>query len=195
MANALAELVSDFLSTIVFLVAFGVTGDIILSTILAIAVALIQFAWMRHRRHRINLMQWLSIGLVLVLGAATLITQDSRFVMFKPSVGHFAIGAVMLRRGWLARYLPPIARDNLRPGMIDAIGFAWAILMFVLGLANLAIALTGDMRLWAFYITFVAVGAKVVAGVINYLVIRTQVRRAIRAGTPGGASDAARQAH
>ena len=63
----------------------------------------------------IDAMQWLALGLVLVLGAATLITQDSRFIMVKPTVVHWAIGAVMLRHGWMTRYLPPIARDNLPP--------------------------------------------------------------------------------
>ncbi|GGC57906.1 inner membrane-spanning protein YciB [Chelatococcus reniformis] len=181
MATALAELFGDFLSTIIFLAVFGVTGDIILATGLAVGTAVMQFAWMRARGHAINLMQWLSIGLVLGLGGATLITHDSRFVMFKPSIGHFAVGAVMLRRGWMGRYLPRPARDNLDPAAIDAGGYAWAALMFALGLINIAIALTGDMRLWGFYITFVAVGAKVLAGLVNYVVLRTLVARSLRA--------------
>ena len=35
--------------------------------------------------------------------------------MVKPTLVHWAIGAVMLRHGWMTRYLPPIARDNLPP--------------------------------------------------------------------------------
>lgn len=187
MATALTELFGDFLSTIIFLVVFGVSGDIILATTLAIGAAVLQYAWMRAKGRAINLMQWLSIGLVLALGAATLITKDSRFVMFKPSIGHFAIGAVMLRRGWMGRYLPPQARDNLDPAVIDASGYAWAALMFALGLINIAIALTGDMHLWAFYITFIAVGAKILAGLANYVVLRTLVSRSIRAKAQAGA--------
>ena len=68
---------------------------------------------MKLTRRPIDVMQWLALGLVLVLGAATLITQDSRFIMVKPTLVHWAIGAVMLRHGWMTRYLPPIARDNL----------------------------------------------------------------------------------
>ena len=60
----------------------------------------------------IDAMQWLALGLVAVLGAATLITQNGRFIMAKPTAIHWAIGTVMLRRGWMARYLPPRrARD------------------------------------------------------------------------------------
>jgi len=44
-------------------------------------------------------MQWLSFALVVVLGAAALLTDDPRFMMAKPSIVHFAVGAVMLRPG------------------------------------------------------------------------------------------------
>ena len=33
--------------------------------------------------------------------------------MAKPSVVHFAIGVVMLRRDWLARYMPDFVRQNV----------------------------------------------------------------------------------
>jgi len=38
-------------------------------------------------------------ALVVVMGSASLITHDPRFVMVKPSIGAFAIACVMLRRG------------------------------------------------------------------------------------------------
>jgi len=58
-----------------------------------------QFALARWRRRRIETMQWLSFALVVVLGAAALLTDDPRFMMAKPSIVHFAVGAVMLRPG------------------------------------------------------------------------------------------------
>ena len=39
-------------------------------------------------------------------------------------------------------------------------GYAWAALMFVLGLGTIVVAYGGDLKLWVFYISFVAVGAK-----------------------------------
>ena len=98
-------------------------------------------------------MQWLALGLVVVLGAATLITQDSRFIMVKPTIIHWGIGAVMLRHGWMTRYLPPIARDNLPAGVIVKIGYAWAALMFLLGGLNAFIAVTMSFQAWAWFIT------------------------------------------
>jgi Intracellular septation protein A len=45
---------------------------------------------------------------VVVLGGATMLTQSPRFIMVKPTIVHFAVAAVMLRRGWMLRYLPEI---------------------------------------------------------------------------------------
>jgi len=113
MQTAMRQLLSDFLSAIVFLVVYGLSDNIYLATAAAVGVAAAQVAIMKSRGQPIDAMQWLVLGLVLVLGAATLITSDSRFIMVKPSIIHCAVGAVMLRRGWMIRYLPPIARDNL----------------------------------------------------------------------------------
>ena len=64
---------------------------------------------------------------MLVLGGATLIANDGRFIMVKPSITHTAIGIVMLRPGWMGRYLPPIATDNLSQATSSLVaGYCWA---------------------------------------------------------------------
>jgi intracellular septation protein len=180
MRTALQQLLSDFLSAIVFLAVYGLGGSITLATTTAVGVGLAQVAVMKLRGRPIDLMQWLALGLVLVLGAATLITQDSRFIMVKPTVIHCAIGAVMLRHGWMTRYLPPIARDNLPVGVMVKAGYAWAALMFLLGGLNLFIAVTMSFQAWAWFISFGAVGAKVAAFLVQYLVFRSIVRRKLQ---------------
>ena len=181
MRTALQQLASDFLSAIVFLAIYLATGSVTLAASLAIAAGIAQFAFMRLTGRPVDAMQWLALGLVIVLGAATLITQDSRFIMVKPTVIHWAIGAVMLRHGWLTRYLPPIARDNLPESVMVGAGYAWALLMFVLGAANLIVATLLSFKAWAWFITFGAVGAKVVAFLAQYMVFRSIIRRKLMA--------------
>jgi hypothetical protein len=86
----------------------------------------------------------------------------------------------MLKRGWMLRYVPPIVSDNI-PTAVAAAGYGWAILMFVLGLGTIAIAFTGDLKLWAFYISFVAIGAKLAAFAIQYVTFRLLVTQRVRA--------------
>lgn len=191
MQTALRQLLSDFLSAIVFLVVYGLSDNIYLATAAAVGVAAAQIAIMKSRGQPIDAIQWLVLGLVLVLGAATLITSDSRFIMVKPSIIHCAVGAVMLRRGWMIRYLPPIARDNLPESVMVTAGYAWAALMFALGFVNLIIATGFSFRVWAWFITFGAIGAKVAAFLIQYAVFRTIIGRKLRAA----AQQAAPQVH
>jgi len=177
MRTALAQLLSDFLSAIVFLAIYGGTENLYLATGTAIAVSLAQLAVAKIRGRPVDAMQWLVLSMVVVLGSATLITEDSRFIMVKPSIVHFAVGAVMLRRGWMMRYLPPIARDNIPESVLVGAGYAWAALMFVLGALNIIIAVTLPFAVWAWFISVGAIGAKIVAFFLQFLIFRTIVRR------------------
>jgi intracellular septation protein len=180
MTNVLAKLASDFFSTIVFLAVYLISDNVLLATGIAIASSVAQVAYAQIKGEPLGFMTYASLALVVVLGTATLLTHDPRFVLAKPAIAHFAIGAVMLRRGWMLRYMPPIVAETI-PEYVTFAGFAWAALMFVLGCGTLAIAWTGDIKLWAFYVSFVLLGAKLAAFAIQYVAFRVLVTGRIRA--------------
>jgi intracellular septation protein len=180
MKTALLQLGEDFLSAFVFLGLYLGTGSLPLAVGLAMAVGAGQFALAKWRGRPLEAMQWLSLGLVVALGAVTLITNDSRFMMAKPSMIHFAVGAVMLRPGWMDRYLPPIVKDNLPQKIIVLTGYAWAGLMFFLGLANLYVAANYSPIVWGYFLSIGATGAKIAAFFAQYAVFQVLVRRRLR---------------
>jgi intracellular septation protein len=180
MKDVFARLATDFLSTIVFLVVYFATDNIVLATGVAIAGAIAQAIYSRIKGKELGYMTWASLGLVIVLGSATILTQDPRFVLAKPAIAHFAIGTIMLRRGWMLRYVPPIVTETI-PEYVTFAGFAWAALMFALGCGTIATAMTGDLKLWTFYVSVVLIGAKVAAFAIQYVVFRWTVRNRISA--------------
>jgi len=180
MRQALAQLGSDFLSALLFLFVYLVIGDVVLAAALAIAAALLQLGYYRFTGRHIEPMQWMSLGLVIVLSGATMLTQSPRFVMMKPSIAHFAVAAVMLRRGWMLRYLPEIARKNLPESVPVAAGYAWAGLLAAIGIANIALAVYADFATWAWFVSVGAVGIKVAAFLLQYAVFRALVRRNLR---------------
>jgi len=179
MKDVFARLANDFFSTIVFLALYFITGDVLLATGIAIAGAVAQVIYNRVKGLELGFMTYASVALVIVLGSATLLTQDPRFVLAKPAIGHFAIGAIMLKRGWLLRYAPPIVTETI-PEYVTAAGYAWAALMFALGAGTIAVASTGDIKLWAFYVSVVLIGAKVAAFAIQYVAFRILVTNRIR---------------
>ena len=180
MKNVFARLASDFLSTIVFLVVYLLTENVLLATGVAIAGAIAQVIYSRLKGKPLGFMTYASLALVIVLGSATLLTNDPRFVLAKPAIGHFAIGAIMLKRGWLLRYLPAIVTETI-PEYVTFAGYAWAALLFALGGGTIATALTGDMKLWTFYVTVVLVGAKIAAFAIQYVAFRVLITHRLRA--------------
>src|SRR5258705_1413646 len=180
MKDVFARLASDFLSTILFLTLYLITDNVVLATSVAIAGAVAQVIYSRVKGKPLGFMTYASLALVIVLGSATLLTNDPRFVLAKPAIGHFAIGAIMLKRGWLLRYLPPIVTETI-PEYVTFAGYAWAALIFVLGAGTIGVAMTGDMKLWTFYVTVVLVGAKFAAFAVQYVAFRLLIGSRIRA--------------
>lgn len=180
MKDVFRRLGSDFLSTIVFLVIYLATDNVILATSVAILGAIGQVIWSRIKGQALSYMTWASLGLVIVLGGATLITHDPRFVLAKPAIGHAAIGLIMLKRGWMLRYMPKIVTETI-PEYVTAAGYAWAALMFALATGTIAVAMSGDIKLWTFYVTVVLIGAKLVAFAVQYVAFRLVVGHRLRA--------------
>ena len=180
MKDVFARLATDFFSTIVFLVIYLTTDNILLATSVAIAGAIAQVIYSRMKGRELGYMTWASLALVIVLGTATILTNDPRFVLAKPAIGHFAIGTVMLKRGWMLRYMPAIVAETI-PEYVTFAGFAWAALMFALGAGTIAVAMTGDLKLWTLYVSVVLVGAKIAAFAVQYAAFRLLVGSRIRA--------------
>jgi intracellular septation protein len=180
MKDVFAKLATDFFSTIVFLALYFITGDVLVATGVAIASAAAQVIYARLKGQQLGFMTYASLALVIALGSATLLTHDPRFVLAKPAIAHFAIGAVMLKRGWMLRYMPPIVTETI-PEYVTVAGYGWAALMFALGAGTIAIAMTGDIKLWAFYVSVVAIAAKIAAFAVQYVAFRILVTSRIRA--------------
>ncbi len=180
MKDVFVRLGTDFLSAIVFLTLYLTTGNVVLATSVAIAGAVAQVVYSRVKGQPLGFMTYASLGLVMVLGSATLLTNDPRFVLAKPSIAHFAIGAIMLKRGWMLRYVPPIVSETI-PEYVTIAGYAWAALMFALGAGTIAVASTGDLKLWALYVSVVLIGAKLTAFAVQYVAFRVLVTNRIRA--------------
>lgn len=178
--RAVRWLVSDLLSTLVFVVVYAITNSVLVSVGLAIALGLGQVVRQKLRGAAIDAMQWLSLFLVVVFGGASLLTRDPTFVMVKPTLVYLAVGAVMLRSGWMNRYVPPIVHDYAAD-VTTAFGYAWAALMFTTAIANLAMATLAPHAAWIWFIGVFPIASKIALLLLQYAVTRTAVRGRIRA--------------
>lgn len=180
MKGVIARLAADFLSAIVFLIIFILTDNIVLATSVAVAGAIAQVGYARMKGKSLNFMTYASLALVILLGLVTLLTNDARFMLAKPSIAHFAIGVIMLKRGWMLRYMPPVVSETI-PEYVTAAGYVWSAMMFVIGIGMIAVAMTGDLKLWAFYVSVVVGGVKILVFAAQYVFFRILVTNRLRA--------------
>src|SRR5262249_59534 len=103
-------LLRDLASTIFFLAVYLLTHNTPLAIALGIGLGVVQIRVQLVRKKPIGTMEWLGLFLVIASGTAALLTNDPRFVLFKPSVFYVIVGVVMLKPGWINHYLPPIAK-------------------------------------------------------------------------------------
>ena len=169
-------LLLDMASTFLFLVLYLLTHNITLSVALGMVLGVGQIGWQFARKQPIDTMQWMSLFLVLGAGTATLLTRDPRFVMIKPSVIYTIVGIVMLKRGWMIRYLPPVAIE-LVPDIAVIFGYVWAGLMFFSAALNLVVAMNFSVVTWSAFMSIYAIVSKAVLFLIGYATMRIMTIR------------------
>jgi intracellular septation protein len=138
---------ADLAPMIVFLLVFLASKNIYLATGVGIGLSALQIGRSLARKAPIGMLQLAGLSLIAAFGAATLLTGDPRFVMFKPTGINLVLGVVMLRRGWMERYAPENIRDLARP-MLNIFGYVWSGLMFFTAALNLVLVFTVDPTTW-----------------------------------------------
>jgi intracellular septation protein len=178
--NAAKLLLLDLASTLFFVAVFLLTHNTYLAIGLGVALGLAQIGIQFARKKPISTMEWLSLFLVIAAGTATLLTDDPRFVLFKPSVIYAIVGVVMLKPGWMNRYLPAIAQTVV-PDVAVAVGYLWAGLMFASAAVNAYVALTFSVATWALVMPTYGIVSKVVVFLAGFAALRLVARRRVRA--------------
>ncbi|MGA7809930.1 hypothetical protein [Bradyrhizobium sp.] len=109
-----------------------------------------------------------------------MLTDDPRYVLFKPSVIYAIVGVVMLKPDWMNRYLPEVARAVV-PDIAAVMGLLWAGLMFASAAANAFVALTFSVATWAWVMPISGIVSKTAMFLMGFAAMRFVGRRRVRA--------------
>lgn len=186
--EAMRPILVDLLSTIVFFILLWTTHNFILATALGIAAGVIEVSSRLIRRKPVGVITWMSLGLVVVMGSASIFTNQPLFVMLKPTIAYSLVGAAMLKRGWMHDYLPQIARPYLTPDDLAPWGYAWAWLMFLSAALNIALALTLDPIAWSATLSIFGLVSKFALFAVTYVALRAKVISVRNAAPPAPAT-------
>jgi intracellular septation protein A len=174
--SAAQALLMDLASTILFFGVYTLTQNTILAVVLGLALALGQIGWHLLQGRSVDALQWISLVVVLSSGSAALMTSNPRFVMLQPSVTYLLVGWAMLKRGWMARYLPPRALEFV-PDLTITFGYVWAGLMFFSAALNIALALNLSVTQWGIAMSVWSPASKFSLFFFQYGVMKTIGRR------------------
>lgn len=189
-------ILADLAGTFTFYLVFLATGSPRIGAAVGLALGVAQLAWHRAHRRSPPALLLVAVMMTIVLGGVTIATDDARFLLIKPAIVYTAVGATMLRRGWVVRYLPTIAHDLLPRLTIDRVGWSWAALLFATALANLALVALLPPRAAAGIFFVGALASKLLLFAVQFRVLRARAGRAHArltaavppAAAPGGAA-------
>jgi intracellular septation protein len=167
----------DLFPVILFFVAFKLFG-IYPATAVAIGATFAQIGWVWYRHRKIDNMLWVSLGVIVFFGGATLLLHDDTFIKWKPTVLYWlfgailAVGRVAFRRNFLATFMKDLALPDAIWGRIT---WVWVAFFIGMGCANLYVAshyptdIWVNFKVWGGMILFFILAIGTVASVARYL--------------------------
>ncbi len=149
-----------------FLVAGGQVGveeaPVLLATAVVIVATLVQVALLKLRGRKVDVMLWVSLVLVVVLGGLTIYFRSETFIKWKPSGLYWAMGLAF----WLGPLL--FGKNLLRVLMGEQLqlpapvwqrlNFAWIAFFALMGLLNLWVAYSFSTATWVNFKLFGGIG-------------------------------------
>lgn len=177
--HAARPLANDLLSSLLFAALVALKVDAQIATAAAIGFGVAHIGLWLALRKPVAPLQWASLALVLTLGTASLFLHDIRFLMAKPTVIYVILAAMMLKRGWMLRYLPPAAVGHGEATMIT-FGYVWAGLMALTAAANLVVAVRAPDA-WPAFIAVFPMASKVALFAVQFVTVRHRTIRSLRA--------------
>jgi intracellular septation protein len=141
----------DLFPVVCFFAVYWVS-DIYVATVAAIAATFAQVAWLKLRGRKIEPMLWVSLVLIVVFGGLTLVLQDKRFIMWKPTVLYWcfaatlAVSATLFRRNLIRAML---AKELRVPDSVWAnLNWSWVAFFATMGVLNLYVAYNFEEATW-----------------------------------------------
>jgi len=137
------KLLFDLFPVILFFVAFK-AFDIYIATAVAIGATFAQIGWMWYRHRKIDNMLWVSLGVIVFFGGATLLLHDETFIKWKPTVLYWLFAAALAGSDLLFRrnLIRAILSEQVQlPDPAWArLNWSWAVFFAFMGAANLYVA-------------------------------------------------------
>lgn len=155
------KLLIDFFPIILFFAAYKLWG-IYVATAVAIVATIAQILWLRHSHGKVEPVQWVSLGVIVLFGGATIALQNETFIKWKPTVlywlmgGTLAAGQLIFRKNLLKTLMG--AQLDLPEPAWRVTNWSWIAFFAIMGVLNLWVAYAFDTDTWVNFKLFGGMG-------------------------------------
>lgn len=137
-------------------------APVLLATVVVIAATVVQVAWLKAHRRKVDLMLWVSLVLVVVLGGLTVWLHSETFIKWKPTLLYWAMGlALVIGQAVFGRNLVRLLMGQqleLPDAVWRRLNLAWIGFFLAMGAANLWIAYRFSTDTWVDFKLFGSLG-------------------------------------
>ena len=141
----------DLFPVLLFFAAYKLV-DIYVATAVAIVATFGQIAWVWFRHRKVEPMLWVSLGIIVVFGGATLILRDETFIKWKPTVLYWLFAVTLLVAASLFRKNLIRALMEKQISLPDPVwtkvNLSWAAFFAVMGVLNIYVAYSFSTDTW-----------------------------------------------
>jgi intracellular septation protein len=149
-----------------FMVAGGVVGPseapVLLATVVVIVATMLQILWLKIAGKKVDTMLWVSLGLVTLLGGATIYFHSESFIKWKPTVlywvmgGALLIGQLVFKKNGIQKLMG--AQMSLPDAVWQRVNLSWVGFFALLGVVNLWVAFNFSTSAWVNFKLFGGIG-------------------------------------
>ena len=167
-----------------FMVSGGVVGPaeapVLLATVVVIVATLAQILWLKTRGQKVDAMLWISLGLVTVLGSATIYFHSESFIKWKPTVlywvmgGALLFGQLVLKKNGIKSLMG--AQMSLPDSVWRVVNLSWVGFFAVMGCLNLWVAFNFSTATWVNFKLFGGLGLMVVFVLLQAVYLNKHIK-------------------
>ena len=151
------KILFDFFPIVLFFIAYKIY-DLYVATAVVIGATFVQVAYSWFKLRKVETMQWVTLGLMVVMGGATLYLQDEQFIKWKLTIIEWLFGAVLLGSQFIGKktIMEKMMGANLElpKKAWSILNTAWALFFISVGAINIYVMFNYDTETWVNFKTF-----------------------------------------
>jgi intracellular septation protein len=154
----------EFIPLLLFFVAYKYYDIYVATGVIIVATTIqVSYTWLRYRK--VETMQWITLGLIIVMGGATILLHNEQFIKWKLSIVEWLFGLAFLGSQFIGKK-PFVERMMSKTLTLPApiwrrLNLMWAAFFIGVGCLNVFVIYHFNTDDWVTFKTFIVPGLMV----------------------------------